>query len=541
MDRRSLLKLAGAGALATTGVPMLSACGTGSGTDVTNADKTLTPWPTYVPFQGPTPDGAPDDTGVQALFKKYPQKLVDAVDAAPGDGSKVTAIVITYGTPPKPAAENQFWAAVNKALNIELDLIMVPAVDFTKKMPTMMASGDLPDIIMFGAGEQLPDEQQFIAAKCQDLSGLTGGDNIKAYPALANIPPYAWKGMGRIAGKIYGVPIERPMPGQQLFVDRTLLDQVGVPRGWDAEQFFAAMKTVTAGKRWGIGGSAHAFEGGGVHYHAASFGAPNQWKVEGGKFVITYETDQYKKGLEMMRKLAEAGLYYPDSTTISQNDLKTHFFNQTVASMTDGFGAWIAAHDNVGNKFKVDFALPYTKDATPWQGTGRFGYVVFKKAADDRIKMLMRVLDWLASPFGTKEYELANFGLEGVHFTRGGDGGIVRTELGKVENPTNVPIKYIAAAPSVLYYPGAADLAQRIYDWEKAALKNSVPDPSDGLRSETYSSKWASASKVIKDAVPAIVFGRRPLSDWDSVVKEFKAAGGDKMAEEFAAEHAAVR
>lgn len=540
MDRRSLLKLVGAGALATTGVPLLSACGKGAATDVTNSGKTLTPWPTYVPFAGPTPDGAPDATGVQALYKKYPQKLVQAVNDKVGDGTKVRAMVITYGTPPKAAAENQFWAAINKALNVELELTMTPEADFQKKMATVMASGDLPDIIMFGAGYQLADEQQFIAAQCQDLSDLIGGDNVKNYPALANIPPYSWKGMGRIGGKIYGVPIERPMPGNQLFVNRTLLDQAGAPKNWDADQFFTAMKGLRGDKKWAIGGSAASFGGGAANYHAYSFGAPNSWKAEGGKFVHTYETAEYKAGLEMMRKMAEAGLYYPDSLTVSQNDLKTHFYNQTVASMTDGYGAWQAASDAVQGKFAVDLALPYGKNATPWQGSGRFGYVVFKKAPADRIKLLMRVLNWLAAPFGTNEYELANFGVEGVHFTRGADGGIVKTELGKVENPTNVPIKYIAAAPGVLYYPGGGELAQRVYDWEKAALKNSVADPSNGLRSETYSSKWAAVSKGPGDALAAITFGRRPLSDWDGVVKEFKAAGGDQMAEEFAKEYAAA-
>lgn len=541
MDRRSLLKLVGAGALATTGVPLLSACGSGGGgTDVANAGKTLTPWPTYVPFEGPTPDGAPDATGVQALFKNYPQKLVQAVADKPGDGSKVTAMVITYGTPPKPAAENQFWTAINKALGVELEIIMTPEADFVKKLTTMMASGDFPDIIQFGAGYQVADEQQFVASQCVDLSDYIGGDNVKDYPGLANLPPYAWKGMGRIGGKIYGIPIERPMPGQQLFVNRTLLEQAGAPRNWDADQFFEAMKGLTASNRWGIGASSASVTGGFANYHAYSFGAPNGWKVEGGKFVHTFQTDEYRQALEFMRKLGDAGVYYPDSTTVSQNDLKTHFYNQTVGSMTDGYGAWTAAVDVVGDKWDVDLALPYGKNATPWQGSGRFGYVVFKKAPAERIKMLLRVLNWLASPFGTKEYELANYGIEGVHFTRGADGGIAKTELGKAENPTNVPIKYIAAAPWVLYYPGGGELAQRVYDYEKAALKNSVADPSNGLRSQTHSSKWTALSKVTGDAHAAIVFGRRPVSDWDTVVKDFMAGGGDKMAEEFAAEYAAA-
>ncbi|WP_020521878.1 extracellular solute-binding protein [Catelliglobosispora koreensis] len=542
MDRRSLLKLVGAGALATTGVPLLSACGTGTdNAGVSNVDKALTPWPTYVPFAGPTPDGAPDATGVQALYKKYPAKLVKAVDGKPGDGSKIKAMVITYGTPPKAAAENKFWDAVNKALGVDIELILVPDADFKKKMATMMASNDLPDMIMFGGGYQLGDEQQFIAAQCEDLSAHLGGDNVKAYPALANIPPYSWQGMGRIGGKIYGVPIERPMPGNQLIVNRTALDAAGVPKTWSsADEFVTSMKKLNGDKKYAIGASAQSLTGGATNYHASSFGAPNTWKADGGKFVHMWETAEFKAGLEVMIKMAAAGLYYPDSSTVSQTDLKTHFYNQTVATFTDGYGAWTAASDAVAGKFAIDFALPYTKDAKVWQGSGRFGYVTLKKAPAERIKMLLRVMNYLAAPFGTQEYELVNFGVEGTHFTRGTDGGIVKTELAKTENNTNVPVKYIAAAPSVLYYPGGGETAQRIYDWEKAALKNSIADPSNGLMSNTWTSQSAAFRKPVEDAIAAIVMGRRPLSDWDGLVKTFKSAGADKAAEEYAKEKAAA-
>ncbi|MBG6134955.1 extracellular solute-binding protein [Longispora fulva] len=538
MDRRSLLKMIGAGALAVTAGGTLAGCGGGATKGaVGNSGKNLTPWPTYVPFAGPKPDLAPEAKfGIQAGYLNYPQHLATAVKDKVGDGSDVTAMVITYGTPPKPAEQNQLWAALNKALGVNLKLVLVPDAEFQKKMATVMASGDLPDIIMFGAGYYLSREQDFIQTQCADLSDLIGGDHVKAYPNLANIPAYSWQGMGRIGGKIYGIPTERPMPGNSLILNRTAMDSAGVPRDWNADQFLAGLKGYTSGKKYGIGASTSNFTGwASAAYHAGSFGAPNLWKVEGGKFIPTYETDQFRQALEFMTKLP----YYPDSLTTSAVDMKSLFYNQTVASMTDGFGAYAGTAAKVKD-FTFDFALPYGKNPTPWQGNGRFGYVVFKKAPTDRLKLLLRVCDYLAAPFGSTEYELCNFGVEGAHFTRGADGGIVTTELAKTENITNLPVKYIAAAPQVIYFPGNPEATKRLHQWERDTLPRSVADPSNGLRSATWSTSGAQLDKVIGDGLAAVIFGRKSVSEWDAIVKDWKAKGGAKAAEEYATEHAAA-
>ena len=45
LSRRSLLKLAGAGAAAVDGLPTLAACGTGSTATVSNVGAKPAPWP----------------------------------------------------------------------------------------------------------------------------------------------------------------------------------------------------------------------------------------------------------------------------------------------------------------------------------------------------------------------------------------------------------------------------------------------------------------------------------------------------------------
>jgi putative aldouronate transport system substrate-binding protein len=542
LTRRTLLKTVGVGALTAAGGPVLTACsGDGGSSNVGNVGADLVPFPTWVRFDGPKPDLPGDDTGVQPLYRTFPRQLVRSVDGKPGDGSEVTAMVITYTAPPTPLAQNRYWQAINEALGVNLNVTVVPSGEYAQKMATVMAGGDLPDILFFGGGASFAREHEFIASKCADLSEHVGGDAVKEYPALANIPPYAWKSVGRIGGRLYGIPLERPMPGNSLLVNRTAFDRVGAPRKWTTEQYLDATRALTtAGRQWGIGGcKEHFSRTTAAIYHAGSHGAPNQWKVESGAFVSTYETPQFQAAIETMRTLNEAGAYHPDSTSVSLTDLKTYLYNEQVASMLDGYAAFSAgALKSIGKRFTLDFALPYGEQATPWQGTGRIGYIVLKKAPAERIKVLLRVCNYLAAPFGTVENTLVKYGIEGAHYTRDAAGDLVQTKLASTE-VANLPLHYVAAAPLVIYFPGRADAAQRVYDWEKELLPRTIPDPSNGLRSETLTEKSAQLDRIIGDGLTAIVLGRRPASTWADVVADWKAAGGARAADELAKEHAA--
>ncbi|WP_143467141.1 ABC transporter substrate-binding protein, partial [Lentzea kentuckyensis] len=364
LRRRSLLKFAGAGALAAVAGPVLTGCGSGSSGGVGNAGTNVVPWPTYVPFAGPKPDAPGDASGVQPLHLDYPQNLVRSVPEAPGDGSDVTAMVITYGAPPKALEGNRFWQAVNKALNVNLKVVVVPDAEYGQKMTTLMASGDdLPDIIMF-SNLQLPRSHEFVQSRCADLSDFVGGDAVKDYPGLANIPTYAWQGMGRIGGRIYGVPLERPKPGNSLYVNRTVLQQAGVAREWNTEEFVGALTRLSGDKRWGIGGSKSVFGSfGSIAYHAGSLGAPNAWELRDGQFHTTLATPQFEEALGVMRRLAEKGAYHPDSLTLSATDVKTFWYNGSVLSLTDGFGAVTEALSGINRRFELDLARPYGPNA----------------------------------------------------------------------------------------------------------------------------------------------------------------------------------
>jgi putative aldouronate transport system substrate-binding protein len=543
LSRRALLRTIGLGATAVAAPSLLAACGDG-GDSVSNAGTDQVPWPTFQPFAGPPPDLPGTAEGVQAGYTKYPGNLVSSVKATPGDKTKVRAVAVTYGTPPKPAAQNKLWQAINAALGIDLELTLVPDADFDAKMATMTAGDDLPDIISIGGGHRLPHEQEFVSVKCADLSDYLAGDKIKAYPNLANLPPYTWQGMGRIKGRIFGVPLERPLPAYGMFIDRSAFAAAGANDGtWTKDDFATAVKALSKNKQYGLGAQ-KANQFGLRQFHASAFGAPNDWKVDGGKFVRAETLPEFRDALGFVRDLFAAGAYYPDTMSLSVTDTKTFFYNGTFKSITDGLAAYAPAVTSVKGAYPVDVALPYKVGSGASHivaGTGNFGYTVLKKAPAERIQMLLRVLDYLAAPFGTKEYELTHFGVEGAHFTRAADGTPTPTALWSAEgeNNVNLPIIYLAEAPRVLFFPGVdAESVKRLHAWETKAVPLAVKNPAAGLVSDTRSRSGVALDKALNDGINDIVTGRQPMSNWDAVVKKWRDDGGDKMAEEYAKEHA---
>lgn len=552
ISRRSVLQAIGAGtALAATG-SALTACSTtkGTGTDVGNKGRKLAPWPSYVPFEGPKPDLPATTEGVQATYLTYPQNLAQAVTETPGDGTKVTAVVMSYAAPPTPLASNKLHQALNKALGVDLQLTIVPADQYVAKLSTMMASGDMPDIISMNAGGYfLPNEAQFALAKCADLTEHLSGDAVKKYPNIANIPTYSWENVGRLQGKIYGIPIERPLPWTGMLCNQERMKEAGiwVPEvgGLKVADFTKGAKQLTGKGKWAFG-AANVGEFGWLA-HAANHGAPNMWDVKDGAFSHTLESDEFRAALEQMAAWQKDGLYRADALSIDGATAATDLENGKVSLKADSVWLQDLAR-RTKDKFTADVARPYAPangaSYKHWFGNGYFSYTALKKAPKDRIELLLRVINFMASPFGTKEWELINFGVEGTHFTRGAGGAPEPTELSLAgENTNSLAVKTIGAAPQVIYpygFEGDAEVIKRHRAWQEDIVPTGIRNPALGLRSATWSTKATTLDKLRADAINAVVTGKRPLSDWDAVVKEWKDKGGAKAAEELAKEHEAA-
>ena len=90
-----------------------------------------------------------------------------------------------------PLEDNPAWQEVNKQVGATLQMQLTPFADYTARLQTVLAGGDLPDVVYIPAIQ--PEQAQLLQAKFADLTPYLSGDAVKEYPNLASLPTTSWK------------------------------------------------------------------------------------------------------------------------------------------------------------------------------------------------------------------------------------------------------------------------------------------------------------------------------------------------------------
>ncbi len=408
-----------------------------------------------------------------------------------------------------------------------------------------MAGSDLPDVMLIpgggATGSTIQNLTQFLGAQAADLTPFLGGDAAKDYPFLAAIPTYAWRNSGCVRnGKLQMLPIERYYPGSMLLKNRDVYDQV-VGKDYtpkNADDFKRVLQALTnpSQNQWGIGSYLDQMYY--IYFFAAMFGAPNGWALDtSSKLTKDYETPQYKEAITYVRDLVVSGVFHPDALTIADSTrARDALIGSKFVLDVETFGnAWQDGWTR-GPKLNPPVTpaavLPFPAHdggkAQHFFGRGYFGMTAFKKAADDRIKELLRIANWLAAPFGSAEDLLLTTGVKDIDYTVGADGSITVLPPSN-QDANSVPWKYIIQRPQVAYWPGIPAYAKAATDFEKAAVAVGVADPTLGFSSATLDAKGQLLLRTMIDGTTDVLAGRRPLSDWDQLVKDWQNNGGNSI------------
>lgn len=266
-------------------------------------------------------------------------------------------------------------------------------------------------------------------------------------------------------------------------------------------------------------------------------GAPNGWRAVDGNLVHANESDEMLAALEQTAAIWKAGYLHPNS--FSDPGSNFEWLSGGLTSLYfQGFSGWAQyGQDFPDWNMGVVTTSNWDGDGTPVKHLGPAGYGAYaaikKQDSEERLEEILRVVDYIASPFGTQAYLNVNYGVEGEHYTFS-DGNPVPTE--KAAGTKVRPIQYVGSQlNSLLYMAGQSDVVKRQHAYLSEVMPTGVQDASYGLYSDTAVSSGATANLKVLDAQREIIQRRRPLSDWDGVVSEWRSAAGDKMREEFQA------
>ncbi|GGW19952.1 lipoprotein [Streptomyces capoamus] len=535
--RRSFLaSTAVAAAAVAGGMPLLSACGgadNGSRDGTTSGKNARKILPAYVASGVVKPDipsrngssmGFTAKLDVGALETSVPKKL--------GKGGRVTVMSPFWGSPPKQ--DNPYYTSMNDLIGVDVQWRNQDGNTYDQKLGAVLASSDIPDVVVVPGWNMTGRIPSAIIGKFADLGPYLSGDRVKEYANLAAIPSDAWQ-RSLFGGKLMGLPM--PASYVQNIVPlyrRDVFDKEGYEVPKSADEFTALCKEITRprSKRWACGDMKWtAFNTFGV---ISGGEKALGWTVAGGKMINRIETPEYLEALEWARKLMAAGYVHPqfrlgksqigDPTPlftsgellIWNNDISNWYGVQaSQITQNPGFKVWgmdLWAHDG--------------GDPTFWAANPASVFAfVNKKASESVVRDVLAVANVTAAPYGTKEWMMTNYGVEGTHYTLK-NGLPVKNDKGNNE-VTNAFVM-VASPAATIAHPDLPDYTKGMVEWQQRVGSFTRKSSFWGLQI-TEPSRYTNLADDFEQLEDDIVRGHKKIGDMQQAVSDWKRKGGDRL------------
>ena len=437
---------------------------------------------------------------------------------------------------PIPPQPNAYFDEVNKRLGASVTFTIVAGNDYKEKLAAITAASNVPDLTVVTQWDQPARMSEAAPKVFADLTEHLRGDKVRRFPNLANLPTASWS-MGVFGGRLYAVPFPDGLFLDQLFYRADILAELGEGPPGNADELLALAKRVTDARRgrWGAGDMMIEAQ--------RLYGVQVAWRKDSsGRLVHSYETPEYEEATAFTRKFFEQELVHPDVVAGRTDGLKDLFESGKMVMYVDGLGAWheaVQRQKSAGNDaFDMRVFPPYSAAGIPpgylVADPARIFCFVSAKVPPERIDQLLGILDFCAAPFGTEEHYLVNYGVEGVHHTRGPDGVPQLNKKGTTEvTPTYF---FLAGRPDALTQVQIPDFVRARHEWESLAVNHQVKQLYHGMRVEEPA-RFAGNNGInqpLVDKTKDIYLGRAPVSDLKTAVAEWRRRGGDELRDFYA-------
>ena len=530
-----------AGAIAA--MPLLAACGSAAASKggVTTKKGLAAILPDYVPqTNGPTPDipivtganGATSDPG----FLTYPTNLVKTVSSTPGSGGSYSAIIPLWGN--IPAANNAYYKALNTALGANLTVNPANGNNYGTTLPTLVAGNKLPDWINIPSWNNgNANTGELTSVKFADLTPYLSGSNIRKYPNLAAIPTGGWQAAAW-EDKIYGFPCwtSGNAFSSVLYYRADVFKSKGINASdvKTADDLYALGAQLTS-KTAGV----YAFD---LIWYAiqqmfkAPPNGPSEFIIQDGKVLTAFDAPEFAEALAFAYKLTKSGYMHPNALAGDTNDSKQRFWSGQVLIESDGSGAWDAADAQSGlgaNKAytRAAFDVFSSDGSTPTIALGNSSSMTSylnKNLSSTQIEEILELANYLAAPYGSYEYTLINYGVEGTDYTVT-SAGPTYTKQGYNESNQAIYQQLVTPQSAVtnVNYP---EITKGYCAWAGNAVKYAYK-PTFWNMNITAPAQYTTVSGMteVVDIVNEVTYGTKTVADFQTALANWKSSGGQKM------------
>jgi len=487
--------------------------------------------------------------GVPDAYTKLP-KPFKAISAVPGRGGKVTTFQIQYANPIPPRDQNRYWQELEKRLGVTIEVSFASGSGgYQEKLPALIAGGDAPDLTFVWLDGAPAANKPVAQGAFLDLGPYLAGDALKDYPNLAAFPPDIWQ-RAAFNKKIYGVPRPRLRPIGTMTYRQDWAEKVGVPNPVNASDIIKVLTAFSKndpdgnGKAdtWGMGNQNNAAAAlFGTRFFFFMFRVPNDWRLnKDGSLTYHIETDEYRQAISFMRQMWDAGVYHPDTLTMTASQVNEYFVGGKIGGYWQGIEGIPGSSGRRGqtkalnpNANVIGLVPPGFDGGKPtvWNFQGFYGFTSIPAKIKDaeRVKELLRILDYYAAPFGSEEWIFLNYGIEGIHHDIKPDGTRVKSDLGQKEIGELNNLTY-CLPPFYYDTPGDAQYMQQLVTNLSASA---IESPVLGYYSPASVGKGGELNQLYIDRQVALITGREPLTAIDQYIKDWRARGGDQIRKEY--------
>ncbi|MEI4768451.1 extracellular solute-binding protein [Psychrobacillus sp. FJAT-51614] len=497
-----------------------------------------------------TDDGKKTETEKETATEPEKNTEIDPFDHA--EKYTITGMTFRFGDPPPVTSPG--LDMINERFNVDYKPEIIPQGDYIEKSSAIVASGSMPDLVGF------PGTDTRFYQWAEEGAFLPLDDYLKHYETLGNIPDYIYNSF-KVDGKIYGIPrYSQPYPVTPV-IRKDWLDNLGLEVPTNYEELEKVAIAFTKDDPDG-NGKADTYgvaigENINPNFNMGTYWDFNAWyhQNEKGDYIPGVISEGRKDLIQFFANLYKEGAMTKDFAVLDWASTNTEFYSGKAGVFVGGvsgmseayFEGLLAANPEAKLVAIPPFEAP-DKSKGFTMGSGFSGILALNaKLAEDEGK-IYRALEMV--DFGKKYYpqdeknpqnEDFDFylGKEGIGYnmengapvqvpTFSSDGLAPSTYFldNREQVPTDAKINYA----DVYKLPELKEMTTSLQ-----AMFESNPlyvDPSYGVLSPTNQEKGTDLMQFLINEQSKMIAGQRPISDWDKLVDEYLAKGGEAIIKE---------
>ncbi len=448
--------------------------------------------------------------------------------------------------------------AALEAVNVDLELEVMPAAQLTQRTQVLFAGGDYPEIITIGPGPLLSQN----AAN----GTLVNMDPYwEDYPALVEGYPRDNAALSpmMVDGSIYMVPVMLADSRFNFAIRQDWLDAVGMDAPTTVEELYEVGRAFREGDpdgdgerntfAWGMDRNGGTI----VDIVNPGFGIPGNflgyYLTAGGDVAPNFLHPNAADAIAFLKRSYEEGLLFPDSVTqiyaeqekdflsgqtgvMLGNNSKAAFFEDTLQeAFADGQVTYVDPLVSADGKQQWQFYSPV------WRGAA----VTAAANTETKVRAAMELFNWMVG----EGDEIVRFGPEGVYWTERGSHGMPILEGDGYDRWYRTGEGYHELHLIISPYKTESFISPQLWADEEqvetqiAAFEQYRPyavfDPTIGITTPLKTEYEATLREIILADIFDIIVGGEPLSSLDALESDWAARGGPEMIEEINAAYQA--